>query len=121
MANTKAHIGGGAVCGMVTYAAMCKQLDRPADLGELLLCLSAGIVGGLAPDILEPAISPHHRSVAHSITGGLSLWAYVQSRCGQENQGWNEFAKILFASFAAGYFSHLALDLYTPSGLPLLA
>lgn len=121
MANAKTHIGGGAACGVVTYAAMCKYLNRPPDMGELLLCVGAAVAGGLAPDILEPAVSSHHRSIAHSVTIGLSLAHYVQKSCCRENQGWDEFPKILFACFAAGYFSHLALDLCTPRGLPLLA
>jgi membrane-bound metal-dependent hydrolase YbcI (DUF457 family) len=120
MANTNTHISGAALGGLLTYAAMCKYLDRPADLGELLLCTAAAVAGGLAPDILEPAVSSHHKSFAHSITGGWSLATYVQKwRC-RENQDWDEFSKILFACFAAGYFSHLALDLCTPHGLPLL-
>jgi membrane-bound metal-dependent hydrolase YbcI (DUF457 family) len=86
-----------------------------------MLCVGAAVTGGLAPDILEPAVSSHHRSIAHSLAGGLSLANYSQKWCCREHEDCDEFSKILFACFAAGYFSHLALDLCTPRGLPLVA
>lgn len=99
------------------------------------------------PDILEPATSPNHRKLAHSVaTGGalgLAKIAELQAACRRraitQNQlaarcaprstersnaeftafAWT-FTAGLVVGFAAGYASHLTLDALTQRSLPLI-
>lgn len=106
-----------------------------------------GYIGGVMPDLLEPATSGHHREFAHSVAGGALLCASPIYALAVR---WREQARALEASavllpiesvdrdrllarvfglnlaagmlvgFLAGYLSHLALDARTPRSLPLL-
>ena len=120
MANFNQHLGIGAATGAVTYLAMCKYLDRPFDLGEMLGCMAVSTAAAVVPDIVEPALTPNHRGFAHSLVTGSALARVAWDRCGDQNQDWEQFEKILFASAAAGYLSHLVADGCTPRSLPLL-
>jgi membrane-bound metal-dependent hydrolase YbcI (DUF457 family) len=71
-------------------------------------------------DMLEPALSPDHRNVAHSFVAGSTLLSFARHRCGVDNCDWEEFQKILWAAATTGYLSHLLADASTPRGLPLL-
>ena len=71
------------------------------------------IMGALAPDIIEPAVSRKHRKFFHSalLLFLLSLTeAYIFKR--------GELA--YFAFFILGYISHLLLDAMTKERLPLM-
>jgi membrane-bound metal-dependent hydrolase YbcI (DUF457 family) len=106
-----------------------------------------GAIGARLPDVLEPALSPHHRALAHSwlAAGGLfflaragwaahcreqanacrergvSLWRSVEDRQRDRTEElvWRFIAGLIMG-FIAGYGSHLALDSATSRGLPLL-
>jgi len=120
MANVADHgLIGGAV-GAGTYLVLCRYFQRQADLGEFLVCAAAGCMGAVMPDLLEPAVHPHHRQIAHSVTVGGLLTKCGIDVCTPENCTWDEFHKILLACAIAGYVSHLAIDGCTPRGLPLL-
>jgi hypothetical protein len=99
---------------------MCRYYNRRVDLGELLLCAGAGLLSGGVPDVLEPALHPHHRQLAHSVTVGGLLAKFGVERCSFKNGEWDQFHKILAAALIAGYISHLVADGCTPRGLPLL-
>src|SRR5271170_4014702 len=66
MANLKEHGWLGAGTGVLTYILMCRYYDRPFDFGEMLACAAVSTATAMVPDILEPALSPNHRNVAHS-------------------------------------------------------
>jgi inner membrane protein len=120
MANAAEHVLYGGLAGGVTYLVMCRYYDRQADLGELLLCAGGGLLAAGAPDLIEPAINPHHRQFAHSFTTGSLLLKLANDRCGVENSGLTQFQKILLAASIAGYISHLLADAYTPKCLPII-
>ena len=79
------------------------------------LAVSAGILGGVLPDLLEPATNPNHRAFFHSLLtlAGLALLVAAV-------RDWPEEFNAVFKSFVAGYFSHGLLDLTTPKGLPIM-
>jgi len=82
-------------------------------------CAAVGTVTALVPDVIEPALTPNHRGLAHSVATGSALLRLAYELSCAENQAWEEFQKILFASAAAGYVSHLVADGCTPQRLPL--
>jgi inner membrane protein len=120
MANMKEHAWIGAGAGVLTYITMCRYYERPLDLGEMLGCALMSTAAAMVPDILEPALNPHHRNFAHSVVTGSALARFATDRCRVDNRDWEEFQKILWASATAGYLSHLVADACTPRGLPLL-
>jgi len=114
---------------------------------HVLVCSLSGMGGGVMPDILEPAVSPNHRSVAHSLVaaGGLVVAAKASyhvkcleraAACEQRaallvvgSQEWGKERRsaaawrVIAASalgFVAGYASHLVLDGATPRSLPVV-
>jgi len=95
-----------------------------------------GAIGGILPDIFNPPTSMHHRAFSHSLRagGGMLLYlfkgapiaavkCYERALLARESENklaerfWLMLAGFAFG-FAAGYLSHLALDLMTPRRLP---
>src|SRR2546421_4330066 len=109
MANAAEHGGVGAAAGGVAYLAMCKYYNRQPTFGEFLLCVGVGLVAAAVPDLVEPALHPHHRQLAHSFTTGGLLLKFATEKCSSACE-WDEFQKILLTAASAGYLSHLALD-----------
>jgi hypothetical protein len=119
-------------------------LGAIAELGGALV---GGKLGGRAADVLDPALTPDHRAVAH---GGLAVAALVKlARAGLVEACRNNsaackartldlsrsedekardrmhdilwrFAAGMLIGFIAGYSSHLLLDAGTKRGLPVL-
>lgn len=137
----------GAAAGLT--ATLLTVQDEPArnQMVEVLGGMAGGYLGGRVPDLLDPPLNPCHRGIAH---GGFAVATLVavdlepwRERCriaarecearaaflppGSSQRGDLIFQAILHrfaAGFAtglkAGYASHLALDLCTPRGLPLV-
>lgn len=120
MANAAEHVLYGGISGGATYFILCHNHKRQPDLGELLLCVGAGILGGAAPDAIEPADHPHHRQSAHSFAAAWLLLRFGNHYCGVENSQLTEFQKMLLAAGIAGYMSHLVVDGFTPRSIPLI-
>jgi membrane-bound metal-dependent hydrolase YbcI (DUF457 family) len=120
MANAKEHAVIAVIAGGSTYLGLCSYYKRQPSLGEFLVCAGLAPVAGAAPDLLEPAIHPHHRQLAHSFTVGGALAKFAIEKCGNGNCEWEEFSKIAMACGAAGYLSHLVADACTPRCLPLV-
>jgi membrane-bound metal-dependent hydrolase YbcI (DUF457 family) len=97
---------------------LCRHYEHEPKLGECLLCVGVGLITAGVPDIVEPAIYPCHRQLAHSVTAGGLMTKIAMEKCGGEN-GW-DFQNVLLTVAIAGYVSHLVLDGCTPRGLPLL-
>ncbi len=149
MANGQTHqrvgawVGGGAA---LLYAATDSRANA---LVETLAGALGGWHGAMLPDILEPATSPNHRKVAHSVLTALGLTlgsanhhhrlaelrelaadladrAYRVRPTNAITAFVLEVAALLvqaavgyIVGLAAGYASHLVLDAGTPKGLPL--
>jgi membrane-bound metal-dependent hydrolase YbcI (DUF457 family) len=118
MPNAKAHAAVAAGVGVAGYALYCAYYQRKFDFGEALLAAGACVLGGIAPDGLEPALNPWHRSLGHSLSAGaVSAGAIARS---WSTSGTGPGSNFLLLFFALGYFTHLVLDAGTPRGLPLV-
>ena len=118
MPNAKTHFLVGAAIGAGLYCFIKKSQDQPI---ELTGALGMGLIGGLAgllPDLIEPAMSPHHRELAHSFTALVAVGSGINKL--NENQGLETAQKELWLTLAFGYMSHLLLDAGTPASLPII-
>ena len=94
-----------------------KKIDILQLLGFTAGGAFLGAVGGVLPDILEPATNPHHRNFFHSLT------VVVAASYGLYKTNRSDFSTDVKAALTAtgiGYLSHLALDSSTPKSLPLI-
>jgi inner membrane protein len=118
MPNAKQHAILGAAVGLGAWYLYCRLTERPLDLGEFLLAGGAGAAFGLLPDLLEPAVNPHHRGLLHSYACA-GLLSYGTKRV-SENPTLHRDQKIQWTICSLSYLSHLLADGQTPMGLPLL-
>jgi inner membrane protein len=116
MANAKQHALIGAGVGAVGWFLYCKLFDRPVEVGEVLLAAGVGMIGGLLPDLLEPAIHPNHRQFFHSYAA-TALLAHANHHVAKNVQLPAD-ARAGIHLISLGFFSHLAADAHTPKGLP---
>jgi len=73
MPNRKKHVSVGGAAG-VAYAALNALDQSPFNLVlEAIGGFAGGKVGGCIPDFLDPATTPNHRDMAHSLlaVGGV--------------------------------------------------
>ncbi len=83
---------------------------------EILLAGSAGgFLGGILPDLLDPASDPNHRKFFHAILP-TAITLMKSDFAGIEDPRARAFLKGLLWS----YVSHLIVDLGSPKGLPLV-
>lgn len=105
-------------------AAAAAHLEQQNGDQPTAMPLAAGVVGVFGtnlPDILEPATSPNHRKVFHSVACAVVLIAGFKKAWDWEPG--DELGKLLrFVALAgtAGYLAHLALDATTKRSLPLI-
>src|SRR5690242_12658174 len=136
MPNRSTHATVGSISGG-TFAVL-RAADAPAPhlIVEAIGGLFGGWLGGILPDVLEPATSPNHRQLAHSVVAGgaltfaqLSEWqascrlsADAAAQCalslpfGSDERRSAEWDALLWRLLAgvlvglvAGYASHLVL------------
>lgn len=134
MPNRKKHKKEGAKIGGL-FAAFTYAIDYSIErqknikqnlpvekfnLVEFSITTATGIglgkIGGILPDLLEPATSPHHRKFFHSTTAGTALAGTILANQGKMKR----VTKSLVNALGASYSSHLALDAKTPKGLPFI-
>ena len=116
MASAKQHALIGTGVGAVSWLLYCKLVDRPVRVGEVLLGAGVGMIGGLLPDLLEPAIHPNHRRFFHSYAV-TALLADANHCVSQQTQMPAE-RRAAIHLISLGFLSHLAADAHTPKGLP---
>jgi len=150
MPNGRTHKVVGAVAG--GGFALARSAGQPAAhrAVETAGGALAGIGLGMLPDIIEPAIHPGHRSVAHGAAPAVALgilalrhldsWqaslrAHADRQAALAMQArstparlWHAVHEFFFRLLAGavagalgGYGSHLALDAFTPRSVPLIA
>ena len=117
MANGATHTAVGALTGL----AMAAGRNRESEEVNPLFAIGASTFFAKLPDLIEPAIHPHHRQFFHSIAilamigGGLKKVYHWNP----EDKG-GQILRFLTLCAGAGYISHLVLDGLTPQSLPLL-
>ena len=112
-----AIIGALVALGLYGLYKYVKQ-EEPTIQGALGSLIVGGLAG-IAPDILEPATSPTHRSLFHSITL-LVVLAYANQKV-WESQNLSEDQKLFIHMLSAAYGSHLVSDSVTPKSIPFIA
>lgn len=118
MPNAEKHAVAGFIVTALGYVVVKKFQGEEINLGHALAWGAVGAGVALIPDVIEPAVSPTHRSFAHSaITSGLVTYA-VKSAWDDPNNTSDQ--KAVATSMGAAYLSHLLLDATTPAGLPII-
>ncbi len=88
------------------------------DLRQSLFSGFCGAIGGIIPDVIEPATNPNHRDFFHSgMMGGLIFFWEDKLR---QNEIINPQLKKAILDFSCGYKLHLLVDSATPKSLPLI-
>jgi membrane-bound metal-dependent hydrolase YbcI (DUF457 family) len=91
------------------------RLPHPA-FAAVVAALASGL-----PDLFEPANSPHHRQLCHSVafasvmaSAMKSLYAWMPTTPGEV------LVRDVLLSVGFGYMAHLCADATTAMGLPLV-
>ncbi len=113
----KTHLALGAITGAGIYVENQRRNKENISGKGIGFCALLGLIGGILPDILEPATSCTHRKIWHSIfillvIIGIVWLIYKYSQLDNDK-------KVAIKSFAGGYVSHLVGDFTTPAQLPL--
>ncbi len=118
MSGRAMHIVAGVSAGVAIYGIIKsvrkEEWTFEGAAGSGLL----GALGGMLPDILEPATNPCHRQFFHSLLFGAVL--LFGKEMVFEALKLSDEQKVLFNSLLGGYSSHLVLDALTPKSLPIV-
>jgi len=112
------HFLIGALAGLGIYGLYKRLKEETPTLQGALGSMVVGGLVGLAPDVIEPATNPNHRSFFHSAVL-LFLLGYGNLKAWQSSQ-LSEDQKLFVLILSAAYGSHLISDSTTKKGLPLL-
>ena len=87
MANRRAHTFAGAAFGGTTASLLARDQGPGHRLLEALGGALGGTWGGRLPDLIEPALHPGHRSVAHALVpaGVAGVVGVPRLRVGQQH------------------------------------
>ncbi len=119
MANGMTHSIVGGMSGLAV--SLIDTDDNGQATHNPLISTAVGTIVGKLPDILEPALNPHHRQFFHSIAVLVALGYSVKKVYEWQPEDEVEtFFKTVLLCAGAGYISHLLLDATTPRSLPLL-
>lgn len=118
MADKIKHGIISSLSALGTYLSIKHFKKEEVALEGIVGSLILGGVGGILPDLIEPATHPNHRSFFHSITL-LALLGYSNVKTWQ-SENMNDDHKLLISILTAGYGSHLLVDGLSKKGLPLI-
>jgi hypothetical protein len=116
--DSEKHAILGALISGGGYLGYKLSKQEPPDLIETILSFVGGAIAGVAPDILEPATNPNHRSLFHS-PAMLTLMAQGNRKVWQ-SEHLKESQKTIVSLLSASYASHVIADGKTSRGLPLV-
>lgn len=119
MPNATAHRLGAAlsIYGLSAYAEHKNGENTAAPLAHATV---AGMLGTL-PDVLEPAIHPHHRQFFHSLTFAALLGYGLHRLYRWETETELQQALKTLGLIAGGaYLVHLLMDATTAKSLPVI-
>lgn len=107
----------------ITLAGLLAMKDRPGvrSLPDPLLAAPLSAALATLPDLLEPAVSPHHRQAFHSVIFGVIVGtALYEAYKWEPETPTQEFLRYLALIVGSAYLLHLVGDMLTAKGLPLL-
>lgn len=124
MAKRKTHSRAGIISAIIKeLMSLFKEIKegKQVSFKEVAFRLSlagfSGHLGGIMPDVIEPARHPNHRKHFHSIVAGVGV-AYLSNKINEKSE--NPFVKTISRGIATGYVSHIILDSTTPTGVKLI-
>jgi len=101
--NSDEHIAGAFLFNLVFSGSKIILTGMKVSIGLHILSSITAILGGLSPDMIEPATSPRHRGVFHYLVGPLSIIPALLLDS-------SDVLIFSVSSFFMGYFSHFCLD-----------
>ena len=118
MLDSQKHFLLGMGIGGATYLFACWLTGRQTTWLGLAASSCIGGALALAPDTLEPALTPNHRKFFHSfsVLAGLTYADYRILR----SSSLIDDGKLCLLVASAGYGSHLLMDMITPKSLPAI-
>jgi inner membrane protein len=119
MANGTTHLIVGGLAGL--GISLWDKSDDSEFANNPLLATTVGAMFGKLPDILEPALHPHHRQFCHSIVVLLGVgYGMKKAYQWEPKDNVDKLLRCIALCVGAGYISHLLLDATTPRSLPIL-
>lgn len=117
--NRSTHqLVAGAAAGI--YLAKRESMAGAATVKPVLGAAAAALFTNL-PDLLEPATSPNHRAIFHSIAFAAFLGSCLHQLNQWQPQSDSEnLLKAVGMLALSAYLIHLALDFTTSKSLPLI-
>ena len=106
-----------------SVAIILGHLEQPNREPLMNPLVGAGIAAVFTnlPDVLEPAIHPHHRDVFHSVLfAGIVGIAGYRLYTWEPNDDWGRVVRFLLLVGCGGVLVHLAMDAVTKRSLPLV-
>lgn len=107
----------------VTLVGLLVVKDKPGFRPLPHPVIAAPLSAALAtlPDLLEPAVTPNHRQVCHSLAFGLVVGACVYEAYRWEPETpTQELLRGLMIIGGSAYLLHLFGDMLTAKGIPLV-
>lgn len=118
MPNAIAHrVGAALLTGGCLWAQESQEggITHKPFSGALLAAVCTNI-----PDMLEPAIHPHHRQFFHSLVfAGLVASGMYEAYNWSPETDFDKFVRFCLLGAGAGILVHLAMDFATPRSLPV--
>lgn len=103
-----------------TYLASQPE-DQQKGLAHPLVGGTASALLASLPDVIEPAIHPHHRHFFHSIAfAGLVGYGLHRAYQWKPDTAWQELLRNTTLIVGSAYLLHLAADFLTARSLPVL-
>lgn len=109
----------GAVYGGARVWKHREEYDYKTAVPVVGAAAVGGLIGGMLPDLIEPATSPNHRGMFHSWAFLLVLAVIIAVAWKQKDK--SSAARAFMEGIAVGCASHLVADSTTTKGLPVLA
>ena len=119
MASKGTHIVVGIGAGLLSYGIYKRLKQEDWTLEGALGSAAAGAALACLPDVIEPALSPNHRGLAHSFALLGMLLATLKHV--SDTPDLPPGLKVAISVAIGAYSSHLGVDAFSPKGLPLLS
>jgi inner membrane protein len=135
MSSRATHDAIGFGIGALAVFVSARTQGREPTIWEIVGGGLGGLGGSRGPDLLEPAIHPHHRQFAHSaavlaagssvVFGRAMVLQHELARSAAHEADpllcvLKQLGSGVAVGLPAGYGSHLVADAMTPRGIPLL-
>lgn len=115
--NTHRLINFTATAG---YLASCPA-DQQKGIAHPLVGGAASALLASLPDVIEPAIHPHHRQFFHSVAfAGLVGYGLHRAYHWKPETDGQELLRIAALLVGSAYLIHFAADLFTARSIPVL-